>query len=240
MSAAKSLPLLLACLAAGFGGAGLVLFLRPTPTLAETPQATDAGLRQDMEDLQASLEIHRGRLDVLTEQVSGLGLQRTETDAPSREDLDLILARLEELDRTAPIFMDQPTGGGLAVAIEDVLDHREAVAQQEKEERWERKQQQKLADEVVSLTNKLALTPVQAQDLTAILEQRANGRSDIREAIHSGELSKRDSAEPWAALDRDYDHGLTMLLTPVQLEDYRNLGRRNNGTARQQGKSGKR
>lgn len=186
------------------------------------------------------MEVHRGRLDVLTEQVSGLNLQRTETDAPSKEDLDLILARLEELDRTAPLFLDQPTEGGLAVAIEDVLEHREAVARQEKEERWERKQQQQRAEEVEFLTRKLALTPVQAQDLTAVFERRAEGRAAIRESIHSGEISKRDSAEPWSALDTEFDSSLTMLLTPIQLEDYQALGQNKGRTARQQGRSSKR
>jgi uncharacterized coiled-coil protein SlyX len=217
------LPLLLACSVAGALGAGLVLFLQPEPEQHSPPPAADAAMEARIARLEESLTTQEGRLDVLSEQFAGSLLHRSDSDTPTRAEFEQLLARLEELDQDIPIFQDNPKEEGLQAAIEGVLEQRAATEQEMKEERWEQERQMKIDSEAAYLTERLSLTPVQSQDLNSLLEQRSAGRQAIRQAITSGEMSKQDAGEPWMALETAFDEGLSNLLTPVQMEDYRTL-----------------
>ena len=205
----------------GAAAAALILFLRPpagdaaegaASVGAEALAGRVAALEQENQE-QASL------IAALSARPEGASVDRRAADAPSREEFDALLARLEAMGSEGASF-EMPTNQGLEFAIADVLEQREEEAREMKRQQEAERREAQIAKQVDYWTERLDLTPFQAEEMGRLRGERDAGRRDLRAAIGSGEMGKEEAGPAWRALDITFNEGMGTLLTPVQLEDY--------------------
>lgn len=216
------LPVVGLGLAAGALGAGITLFLQPPApqTIVSAPEGIHA-MEERLEALDQSMQQQLAEFDALGGRLARLDIDRVDLDAPTREEFDRLLSRLDGIGEAASIGMFLPSESGLHAAIDGVLVQREELQRQEKEEKRREKDRKRIERDVNRWSERLMLTPIQAEEMIVLMESRANGQTEIRQAIDAGEMDKRGARRPWQNLDEAYESGLTSLFTPVQMEQYR-------------------
>ncbi len=211
----------------GAAAATLVLFLRPPAGDAEEGAASVAAeaLAGRVAALEQENQEQASLIAALSARPEGASLDRRDADAPSREEFDALLARLEAMGSEGASF-EMPTNQGLEFAIADVLEQREEEAREEKRQQEAERREAQIAKQVDYWTGRLDLTPFQSEEMGRMMRERDTGRQDIIAAIDSCEMGKEEAGPVWVALDTTFDEGMGTLLTPVQLEDYNSSRRK--------------
>ena len=227
MSASDFIPPLLVGLISGASGALLVMFLNADPassnTFTETSAETSALLSR-IADLERLTQEQAAAIDAISLQSPAAKLQRESLGAPTRDEFNQLLARLDGLTTEPVAIAESPSSDRLQFAIAGVLEQREEDARQERQRMAEEKRQAQIDNQVAYWADRLALSNVQATQMGELMASRDEARHSIRIAVGNGEMAKADAAEPWAQAEEDYRSGLSGVLTPQQLEEMDSAG----------------
>lgn len=220
MSQGHILQTSMLCLCAGALGAGLVLFLQEPSSAEDVGTNPHTLVDSEIEDLRQQLAQQQAHIDSLSASLRRENPERMPVDRMTQADLEDLQERLDRLEQQGVRHWDSPTEDGLQVAIAGVLEQRAEIARQEKEQRRQEAARKKDEGRAQYWEQELGLTPVQTQDLEAMLQQRSDGHLAIQAAIAAGRMTKADAREPWMELETAFGEGLETLLTPVQLQQY--------------------
>ncbi|MHC4837839.1 MAG: hypothetical protein ACYTF3_06600 [Planctomycetota bacterium] len=205
----------------GAAAATLILFLLPPAGDVEDGAATVAAeaLAGRIAALEQENREQASLIAALSARPEGPSVERRDAEAPSREEFDALLARLEAMGAEGASF-ESPTTQGLEFAIADVLEQREEEAREEKRRKDAERREAQIVKQVDYWTDRLDLTAFQSEEMGRLMRERDAGRQEIIAAIDSGEMGKEEAGPVWVALDTTFDEGMGTLLTPVQLEDF--------------------
>lgn len=194
----------------------------PPPTARAATPAGDAQLAARVAALEKERDDLRMRLGAL-EQRPAVAAAPRETVAPIEG--DELAALQDELHALAGALRDPGSGDLPPGFVEGVGQALDAIRAQEDREREERRQEvleERIDERLAELAQELGLTRVQTGELrTAYLDLDAKRTELFRNARDTGDFgSVRDG---FRDLRRDTDAALERILTPLQLEQYREL-----------------
>ena len=156
--------------------------------------------------------------------------------AALQEENQALKVRLLRLERQAARVPEESSGPETALApasalteapafregVSDALEEIRAAEAAKEKERWVALQSEKLTERIQRISPKLGLYPNQESELHAILLDRELARAEINELgeKHGDKTATRAALR---ALKETSDEQLETLLTPVQLEGYREI-----------------
>lgn len=229
MSISGFFPPLIVGAVSGAAGALLVMFLNAgpaSPVAAIETHSDMPALLGRIADLEQLTQQQAAALDAFKLQPPAVNLQRQPHGGPTREEFDLLVARLDGLT-SAPIGMvESASSDRLQLAIAGALNQREEDARQQRQRLAEEKRQAQIDNRVAYWADRLDLSDVQAIQMGEFMNSREETRESIRLAIVNGEMAKADAAAPWAQADEDFQSGLSGVLTPQQIEEMNSAGGR--------------
>ncbi|MDP7062302.1 MAG: hypothetical protein QF489_05140 [Planctomycetota bacterium] len=220
-------PLLVGMIS-GAAGAFLVIFLNSEPSSAVDSSDSSSetiALQQRIDDLELLTQEQAVSLDALRQQRPISSLQRESLDAPTREEFDQLLARLDGLSVPTQSAPESASSDRLQYAIADVLDQREQQERMEREQAAEEKRVARLQTQVDWWADRLSMTDAQASQFEDLMATRDESRREIGRLVSSGEMTKPEAAEPWQQANAAFETGLSSVLTPQQLEEMQSSGR---------------